>query len=145
MKKEAATTRKREMPEFDEKGMTQWYWRVSYHENFKLGQNVQIGSFTIIDAMKGVEIQDNVKIGFGCVIISYSTIDNNKGGKVVLKENCKIGSNAVIMPGVTVGKNAVVGANSFINRNVPANELWVGTPARFVKKVRVKKPSDILE
>lgn len=126
---------KREKPKFDEKGMTQWFWRVLHPENLKLGENTQIGSFTVIDAMKGVEIEDDVKIGFNCVIISYSSIDK-KEGKVILKKNCKIGSTAVIMPGVTVGENAVVGANTFVNQDIPANEIWVGTPAKFLKKVQ---------
>jgi len=123
-----------EKPKFNKRGLTQWYWRVLHPENFKLGENTQIGSFTVIDALKGVEIEDGVKIGFSCVIISYSSIDK-KEGKVVLKKNCKIGSNAVIMPGITVGENAVVGANSFVNQDIPENEVWVGTPVRFLKKV----------
>ena len=39
------------------------------------------------------------------------------------------------MPGVTVGENAVVGANSFVNRDIPPNEVWVGSPVRYLKKV----------
>lgn len=123
-----------EGPKFDEKGLTQWYWRVLHPENFKLGKSVQIGSFTAIDAMEGVEIEDDVKIGFGCVILSYSSIDR-KGGKVLLKRNCKIGSNTVIMPRIIVGENAVVGANSFVNKDIPPNEVWVGSPIRYLQKV----------
>lgn len=123
-----------EQPQFDEKGFTQWYWRVLYPENFKFRKKVKIGSFTVIDAMKGVEIEDNVEIGFGCSILSYSSIDK-KAGKVLLKRNCKIGSNTVIMPGVSVGENAIVGANSFVNRDIPSNEVWAGSPVRSLKKV----------
>lgn len=125
---------KRIKPTFDEMGFTPWQWRVLHPDNLVLGDNTEIGSFTVIDAFKGVEIQDKVKIGFNCVIISHSSIDN-KSGKVVLEKNCKIGSTAVIMPGVTVGENAVVGANSFVNKNIPANEVWVGSPAKFLKKI----------
>lgn len=120
-------------PEFDEIGMTQWYWRVSHRENFKLGKNTEIGSFTMIDAREGVEIQDDVKVGFGCVILSYSSIDK-KSGKVTLKRACKIGANSVILPGIEIGEGAVVGANSFVNCNIPANEVWIGSPAKFYKK-----------
>ncbi len=56
-----------EKPKFNEKGLTQWYWRVLYPENFKLGKNTGIGSFTAIDANKGAEIEDDVKIGWSCV------------------------------------------------------------------------------
>ncbi len=122
-----------EEPMFDEKGLTQWYWRVLHPENFEFGKNVQIGSFTVIDATEGVKIEDNVEIGFGCSILSYSSIDK-KGGRVLLKRNCKIGSNTVIMPGVTVRENTIVGANSLVNREIPSNEVWVGSPVRYLKK-----------
>lgn len=49
-----------------------------------------------------------------------------------MKRNGKVGSNAVIMPGVTIGTNSIVGANSLISKHVPANEVWFGTPARFI-------------
>jgi len=126
--------KKNNKPEFNKMGFTQWQWRVLNHNNLKLGENTQVGSYTVIDANKGVEIEDEVKIGFSCVIISYSSIDD-KGGKVILKKNCKIGSGAIIMPGITVGENAVVGANSFVNKDVPPNEVWVGTPAKFMKRL----------
>ena len=118
-------------PTYDEDGMTQWYWRVIGIENFKLGERVEIGSFTIIDAKEGITIEDNVKIGWSCSIFSVSTIDN-KNGKIILKKGCKIGANSVIMPGIIVGENATVGANSLVNKNIPANEVWVGTPARKI-------------
>ena len=119
-------------PVFDKNGMTQWYWRVVGVENFKLGEHVEIGSFTIIDAKEGVTIENNVKIGWNCSIFSISTVDGKKG-KIILKKNCKIGANSVIMPGITIGENAIVGANSLVNQDVPANEIWTGTPARKIK------------
>ena len=121
-------------PEFDDMGMTQWGWRVTHRDNFKLGKNVEIGSFTMIDARNGVTIKDDVKIGFGCIILSHSSIDN-KSGQVILKKNCKIGANSVIMPGVEVGEGAIVGSNSFINRDIPPYEVWFGSPARFRRKL----------
>jgi len=121
-------------PRFNKSGLTQWYWRVLHPENFKLGKMTQIGSFTVIDAMEGVEIENEVKIGFNCTIISYSSIDQ-KGGKIILKKNCKIGSNSVIMPGITVGENSIVGACSFVNKNIPDNQIWVGTPAKLLKNI----------
>jgi len=121
-------------PEFDQMGMTQWHWRATHVDKFKLGENVQIGSFTMIDAQEGVEIEDNVMIGSNCSILSYSSIDN-KCGKVILRKGCKVGTSSVVMPGVEIGKNAIVGANSLVNYNIPPGEVWVGSPARFLKKV----------
>jgi acetyltransferase-like isoleucine patch superfamily enzyme len=121
-------------PEFDDMGMTQWGWRVTHINNFKLGKNVEIGSFTMIDARNGVTIEDDVKIGFGCIILSHSSIDN-KNGRVILKKNCKISANSVVMPGVEVGEGAIVGSNSLVNRDIPPYEVWFGSPARFRRKL----------
>ena len=52
---------------------------------------------------------------------------------MVLKKNCKIGSHSKIMPGVTVGENAVVGAHSFVNRDVGEGEVVFGVPVRRAK------------
>ena len=119
-------------PIFDKHGMTQWFWRVTHRENFSLGNHVEIGSFTIIDAMNSVKIEDNVKIGWNCTIMSNSTIDG-KEGKIILKENSKIGANSVIFPNVIIGKGAIIGANSLVNCNIPDNEIWAVSPARKIR------------
>ena len=82
---------------------------------------MEIGSFSVIAAQEGVEICDDVEIGFDGDILGYSSIDR-KAGTVQPKKGCKVGSNTVVMPNVTIGMNAVRGANSFVNRDVPANE-----------------------
>lgn len=120
----------------NEYGLTKWHWLVRHKEKLKLGKNTEIGSFTVIGCEYGVEIQDDVKIGYHCTIMSDSTVDN-KHGKVILKKGCKIGANSVIMPGVTIGENAVVGANSFVNKDVPEGEVWAGTPAKLIEKAKV--------
>ena len=125
-------------PIYNDIGMTQWYWRVSHQENFKLGKNTEIGSFTMIDARYGVTIEDDVKIGFSCSILSNSTIDD-KHAAVILKKGCKLGANSVVMPGITIGEGAVVGSNSFVNRDIPPEEMWFGSPVRFYRKLGAKK------
>ncbi len=119
-------------PIYDDYGMTQWNWRVIDVKNFSLGNNVEIGSFSVIDAKEKVIIEDDVKIGWGCSIFSNSTIDNKKG-KIILKKGCKIGANSVIMPGITICENSIVGANSLVTKNIPSNEIWVGSPAKKFK------------
>ena len=119
-------------PEFDEEGMTKWNWMCQYHDKLKLGQNTDIGAFTYINAKYGVEIQEDVQIGSHCSIYSWSTIDN-KSGKVTIKKNAKVGSHSVVMPGITIGENAIVGAFSFVNEDVPGNVAVVGIPARVIK------------
>jgi acetyltransferase-like isoleucine patch superfamily enzyme len=124
-------------PVIEEGKLTKYNWMVQHTENLRLGYKTDIGAFTYINAKYGVQIDDFVEIGSHCSIYSVSTIDNKKG-KVVLKENCKIGSHSVIMPGVTVGKNSVVGAFSFVNKDIPSNVVAVGVPAEITKKVDKK-------
>ena len=120
-------------PEFDEKGMTKWNWMCQYHENLNLGESTDIGAFTYINAKYGVEIQENVQIASHCSIYSWSTIDDKKG-KVVIKKNARIGSHSLVMPGVSIGENAVIGAFSFVNRDVPDNATALGVPAKVVQE-----------
>jgi acetyltransferase-like isoleucine patch superfamily enzyme len=54
---------------------------------------------------------------------------------IVLKRNCWIGANSVILPGVTVGENSVVAAGSVVTKDVPADTVVAGVPARVIKKV----------
>ena len=122
------------MPEFDSNGMTKWQWTCQYNENLKLAKNTDIGAFTYINAKHGVEIQENVQIGSHCSIYSWSTIDDKKG-KILIKKNAKIGSHSMIMPGVTVGENSVIGAFSFVNKDIPDNVVAYGVPAKVVKKI----------
>jgi len=129
---------KYQKPKFNRYGLTQWYWLARHHQNLKLGRNTQIGPFTALDCQEGLIIEDNVKIGFHSTIITFSAIDNKKG-PVILKRNCKIGAGSIIMPKVTIGENSIVGANSFVNRSVPDNEIWFGTPAKFKAKIRTQK------
>lgn len=119
-------------PEFNEKGMTKWNWMCQYHENLQLGRNTDIGAFTYINAKYGVEIQEDVQIGSHCSIYSWSTIDDKKG-KVAIKKNARIGSHSLVMPGVTVGENAVIGAFSFVTHDVPDSTTVFGVPARVIK------------
>jgi acetyltransferase-like isoleucine patch superfamily enzyme len=62
-----------------------------------------------------------------------STIDD-KVAPVVLKRNCRIGTHSTVMPGVTIGENAVIGAHSFVNQDIPANCVAYGVPAKVIKQ-----------
>lgn len=122
-------------PKIEDGKMTKWHWVVQHKEGLQLGKYTDIGAFCYINAQKGVVIEDNVQIGGGVKIYSVSTIDN-KEGKVILKNNCKIGAHSVIMPGVTVGENSVVGAFSFVNKDVPPNVVAFGVPVKIKKNIQ---------
>jgi acetyltransferase-like isoleucine patch superfamily enzyme len=123
-----------EYPEMEEGKLTKYNWMVQHKENLKVGFKTDIGAFTYINAKCGVIIEDLVQIGSHCSIYSVSTIDN-KSGRVVLRKNCKIGSHSVIMPGVTVGENSIVGALSFVNQDIPDNAIAWGVPAKTKKGI----------
>lgn len=119
-------------PSFDEKGMTIWNWMCKNPKKLKLGKNVDIGAFSYIQADEGVVIKDNVQIGGGCKIYSVNTIDGTRG-RVVIKKGALIGANSVILPGITIGEDAVIGALSLVKTDVPAGEVWGGIPLRRIK------------
>jgi acetyltransferase-like isoleucine patch superfamily enzyme len=122
-----------EYPEIEDGKPTKYNWVVQHIDNFTLGYKTDIGAFTYINAKHGAIIEDFVQIGSHCSIYSVSTIDD-KQGQVLLKKNCKIGSHSVIMPGVTIGENSVVGACSFVNQDIPDNSVAVGVPAKVIKQ-----------
>lgn len=123
-----------ENPEIKEGKLTKYNWLVQGTGGLNLGKYTDIGAFTYINAKYGVLIENYVQIGSHCSIYSESTIDNKKS-KVILKENCKIGSHSVVMPGVTIGKNSIIGAMSFVNINVPDDYLAFGSPIKLIRKL----------
>ena len=123
-------------PKIEERKLhTKYHFLVHHKNKLKLGEKTDIGAFTYINAKKGVEIQKNVQIGSHCSIYSISTIDE-KEGKVVIKENAKICTHSSIMPGVTIGKNSIVGAHSFVDKDIPDNTLACGVPAKIIRKIK---------
>jgi len=125
-----------EKPVIEHGKMTKYNYIVQYPENLTLGKNFDIGEFTYINSEFGVDISNDVQIGSHCSVYSNSTIDS-KQGRVILKENCKIGSHSTIMPGITIGENSIVAAYSFVNQNIPQNEMWGGAPIKFIKKINI--------
>ena len=134
-------------PEFDGNGwafttgqnvydVINFNWLCFHSENMKIGKDVDVGAFTLIQAAYGVELGDDVEIGPHCYICSHSTIDDKKG-KVIIKKGAKIGAHSVVMPGVTIGENTIVGALSFVNKSLPPNVIAFGSPCKV--KVCKKK------
>jgi acetyltransferase-like isoleucine patch superfamily enzyme len=126
-----------EYPEIEEGKPTKYNWVVQHKDNLSLGYRTDIGAFTYINAKFGVTFEDEVQIGSHCSIYSVSTIDG-KEGEVVLKKNCRIGSHSVVMPGVTIGENSIIGAMSFVNCDIPDNVVAAGVPAKVIKNISRK-------
>ena len=121
-------------PKIEEGNLTKYNWIVQHKENLKLGYKTDIGAFTYINAKYGVIIEGYVEIGSHCSIYSVSTIDK-KYGRVLLKKNCKLGSHSVVFPCVTIGENSIIGAFSFVNKDIPDNVIAMGIPAKIIKKI----------
>lgn len=131
-------------------GTTIWQFCVVL-PNAKIGKNCNICANVLIE--NNVIIGDNVTIKSGVQIYDGITIEDNvfigpnvsftndlkprskkyprEFTKTFLKTGCSIGANATILPGITIGEFAMIGAGSVITKNVPNNQLWYGNPAKF--------------
>tara|TARA_R110001583_G_scaffold7985_10_gene38946 strand:+ start:35149 stop:35544 length:396 start_codon:yes stop_codon:yes gene_type:complete len=113
--------------------LTDWNWMVQNPERLVLEAGCDIGAFTYINAKNGVTISKDVQVGSHCAIYSISTIDG-KEGEVIIQEGACIGSHSTVMPGVTIGKNATIGAHSFVNKDIPENSIAYGVPVKIKMK-----------
>lgn len=100
--------------------------------NTKIGNNVIIKCSAIITSR--IVIEDDVFIGPQAILLAE--MKRVSESRIHVKKGAIIGAGARIQPGITVGENAVIGANSFVNRDVQDGEVVVGTP---IRQVRIKK------
>lgn len=121
-------------PEIEDGKPTKYNWIVQNLDGLDLGFETDIGAFSYINALHDVVIENNVQIGSHCAIYSVSTIDDSHG-KVVLKQNCRIGSHSTILPGVSIGKNSIIGAHSLVNKDIPDNVVAFGVPVKVIRKL----------
>src|SRR6185436_18601188 len=116
---------------------------VEIQKGATIGKNCKISSHTFI--CEGVHIEDNVFVGHGVMFTNdlFPRATNVDGSpqteadwKVIethVKKGASIGSNATILAGITIGENALIGAGSVVTKDVPANTIVAGSPARIFK------------
>jgi acetyltransferase-like isoleucine patch superfamily enzyme len=107
----------------------------------KIGKNVVIAAYTVIDPFfpELITIEDNVIVGVGATIVAHEyTQEKLRKGKVHIKKKALIGAGSLIRCGVTVGEHAVIGAKSFVNKDVPDFTIVAGVPAKIIKKKQKK-------
>ncbi len=109
--------------------------------NLHIGKNVFINFDCTFLALGGIIIEDNVLIGPKVSLLSEGhPLDPNQRdslvpGKIHIKKNAWIGANATLLPGVTIGENAVVAAGAVVSKDVPDNVVVGGIPAKIIKSI----------
>jgi acetyltransferase-like isoleucine patch superfamily enzyme len=101
-----------------------------------IGDNVTIKCGVYL--WDGVTIEDNVQIGPNVTFINdkYPRAKQPfKLQKILIKKYASIGGGATILGGITIGENSMIGAGSVVTKSIPANQLWVGNPAKYVREV----------
>lgn len=133
-----------------------WQYTVVL-QNAKIGNNCNLCSHCFVE--NDVMIGDNVTIKCGVYLWDGITIEDNvfvgpnvtftndkyprskqypnEFQRTIVKRGASIGAGAVILGGVIIGENAMIAAGSVVTKNIPANELWLGNPAKFVKKINL--------
>lgn len=118
---------------------------VEVQKNATIGRNCKVSSHSFV--CEGVTIEDNVFVGHGVMFINDSYPRATRGDgqlqteadwnveRTVVRQGASIGSGATILAGVTVGENSLVGAGSTVTRDVPANAVVAGNPARVLRYI----------
>jgi UDP-2-acetamido-3-amino-2,3-dideoxy-glucuronate N-acetyltransferase len=121
---------------------------VEIQKGAKIGRNCKVSSHTFI--CEGVTIEDYVFIGHNVTFTNdiYPRAANENGElqteddwacePTVVKQGASIGSGATLLPKVTVGENAIIGAGSVVTKDVPAGTIVAGNPARIIRRIKDK-------
>lgn len=120
---------------------------VSEKASLHIGDNFGMSSSSI-QCCNSISIGSNVLVGAGCLImdsdfhdLNYKIRRVNHGNKtakcypVVIGDDVFIGARSIICKGVTIGSRSIVAAGSVVKQNIPADEIWGGNPASFIKKI----------
>ena len=111
--------------------------QIDFGRNLKIGKDVFINHSLTVMAIGGITIGDKVQIGPQVTIVTDNHDPDNRSvlrcKRVIIKDNVWIGARVVIMPGVTVGENAIIAGGAVVTKNVQANSVVGGCPAKVLK------------
>jgi maltose O-acetyltransferase len=104
----------------------------------RIGENTHINRDCVLDVRGGLTIGDNVSMSAGVSVVTIARLATSQGPAerrpVAIEDNVWIGTRAILMPGVTIGRGAVVGAGAVVVADVPPLTIVFGSPARAVGK-----------
>lgn len=115
------------------------------------GKNITIGKNVFINACCHFQDQGGITLGDGCLIghnVVFATLNHGFApadraslypAPIVLGKNVWVGSNSTLLQGIRIGDNAVIGAGSVVTKDVPANTIVGGVPARILRQIDTKK------
>ena len=126
------------------------YQTQHFTPNLRIGSYVNIGDHSHLSCINGITIKDNVRMGRKVFITDNahgvsegSLLDMRPNirplaskGPIVIEENVWIGEMVCILPGVTIGRGAIIGANAVVTHDVPAYSLVAGNPARVIRQMK---------
>ncbi len=101
-----------------------------------IGKHASIGFEVTFDILypQDITIGENVIVGYNSVLLCHGYMRHEyQRGPVTIEDDASVGAGCTILPGVTIGKGATVGAMSLVNRDIPAGEFWAGVPARKIR------------
>lgn len=111
-----------------------WLYRTFLY--MEVGQKTAIALMVMMDTMfpEKIHIGDNSVIGYNTTILAHEyLIKEYRLGEVYIGSNVMIGANSLILPGVTIGDYAIVGAGSVVTKDVPPYAFFAGNPAKLIK------------
>lgn len=115
----------------------------SDYSNLFIGNNCHIGKNCFIDLRDKIRIGNNVVISMQCTFITHidltksilSTKFKTEQNRIIVKDNCYIGTNCTILKGVILNDNCFIAAKSLVTKDVATNTMVGGLPANFIKKI----------
>lgn len=106
----------------------------------QLGKNVYANHSLTMMSLGSITIEDGVMMGPGVGLFTVNHDPKNirivKTGAIQIKKNAWLGARVSVLPGVTIGENAIIGTGAVVTKNIPANSIAVGTPAKVIKTIK---------